>query len=88
MIWIPLQEGSDIAVSVKYSGPLPATPQENTYIVLFSGRFSRRADMLAFTAAEFTAESIVNVIVNRHPPPLGMLEQQYRRTKRPPGLLK
>ena len=36
-------------------GPLPVTPRGNTYILLFTDHFCRRADMFAVTAAEFTA---------------------------------
>ena len=55
-----LPEGPGIVVSVDYFGPLPVTPRGNTYILLFTDRFSRRADMYAVTAAEFTAEGPAN----------------------------
>ena len=55
VISMPLPEGPGIAVSVDYFGPLPVTPRGNTYILLFTDRFSRRADMHGVTAAEFTA---------------------------------
>ena len=48
--------------------PLPVTPRGNTYILLFIDRFSRRADMLPVTAAEFTAESTTNIPVNQYIP--------------------
>ena len=38
------------------------------YILLFSNRFSRRADMYAVTAAEFTAEGTANILINRYIP--------------------
>ena len=41
-----------------YFGPLPVTPRGNTYILLITDRFSRRADMFPVTAAEFTAEGL------------------------------
>ena len=44
----------------------PVTPRCNTYIFLFTDRFSRRADMVAVTAAEFTAEATANIRINRY----------------------
>ena len=61
VISTPLPEGPGIAVSVDYFGPLSVTPRGNTYILLFTDRFSRRADMYAVTAAEFTAEGTPNI---------------------------
>ena len=58
-------EGPVIAVSVDSFGPLPVTPRGNTYILLFTDSFSRRADMYAVTAAEFTAEGTANFLINR-----------------------
>ena len=49
-------------------GPLPVTPRDNTYILLFTDRFSRRADMFAVTAAEFTAEGTTNILIDRYIP--------------------
>ena len=63
---MPRPEGSGIAVSVYYFGPLPVTPRGNTYILLFTDRFSRRADMYAVTAAEFTAEGTADILINRY----------------------
>ena len=60
---MPIPEGPGIAISVDYVGSLPVTPQGNTYILLIAYRFSRRADMFAVTAAEFTAEGTVNILV-------------------------
>ena len=54
-------EGPGIAISVDYFGPLLVTPRGNTYILLITGRFSRRADMLAATTAEFAAEGKANI---------------------------
>ena len=68
VISMPLTEGPGIAVSVDYFDPLPVTPQGNTYILLFTDRFSRRADMYAVTAAEFTAEGTANILINRYIP--------------------
>ena len=68
IITLPLPEGPGIAVSVDYFGPLPVTPRGNTYIPLFTDRFSRRADMFPVTAAEFTAEGTANILVNQYIP--------------------
>ena len=57
-----------VAVSVDYFGPLPTTARGNSYILLFTDRFSRRADMFAVTTAEFTAEGTANILVNRFIP--------------------
>ena len=65
---IPLLNNSGISVSVDYFGPLPITARENSYILLFTDRFSRRADVFAVTAAEFTAEGTANILVNRFIP--------------------
>ena len=65
IISISLPEGPGIAVSVDYFGPLPVTPQGNTYILLFTDRFSRRADMFPVTATEFTTEGTSNILVNQ-----------------------
>ena len=68
IISMPLPEGPGIAVSVDYFGPLPVTPRGNAYILLFADRFIRRADIFAFTAAEFTAEGTANILINRYNP--------------------
>ena len=65
---ILLPYGPGISVSVYYFGPLPITARGNSYILLFTDRFSRRADMFAVTAAEFTAEGTANILVNRFIP--------------------
>ena len=63
-----LTKGSGVAVSVDYFGPLPVTPRGNTYIVLFTDRFSRRTDMFPVTVAEFTAEGTATILVNQYIP--------------------
>ena len=68
IISMPLPEGPGVAISVDYFGPLPVTPRGNTYILLITDRFSRRADMFPVTAAEFTAEGTANVLVNKYIP--------------------
>ena len=40
----------------------------NSYILLFTDRFSRRAEMFAVTKAEFTAQGTANILVNRFIP--------------------
>ena len=65
---IPLSNSPGISVSVDYFGPLPITARGNSYILLFTDRFSRRANMFAVTAAEFTAEGTANILVNRFIP--------------------
>ena len=65
---MPLPKGPGIAISVDYCGPLLVTPQGNTYILLITDRFSRRADMIPVNAAEFTAEGTANILVNKHIP--------------------
>ena len=69
---MPLPEGSEVAVSVDYVGPLSVTSRGNTYILLFNDRFSRRADMFPVTAAEFTAEGTANILVNQYIPLMGV----------------
>ena len=68
---MPLSEGPGVAISVGYFCPLPVTPRDNTYILLITDRFSRRADMFAVTAAEVTAEGMANSLVNKYIPLLG-----------------
>ena len=63
---MPLPEGPGVDVGVDYFGPLPVTPQGNTYISLFIVRFSRRADMFPPTAPEFIAEATDNILVNQY----------------------
>ena len=71
IISMPLSEGPGVAISVGYFCPLPVTPRDNTYILLITDRFSRRADMFAVTAAEVTAEGTANSLVNKYIPLLG-----------------
>ena len=68
IISMPLLEGPGIAVGVDYFRSLPVTPRGNTYILLFTDRFSGRADMFPVTAAEFSAEGTANILVNRYIP--------------------
>ena len=67
-LYIPLPNGPGIPVSVDYFGTLPIMVQGKSYILLFTDRFSRRADMFVVTAAEFTAEGTANILVNRFNP--------------------
>ena len=65
---MPLPEGPGVAVSVDYFSPLPVTPRGNTYILLFTDRFSRRGDTFLVTAAEFTVEGAAKILVNQYIP--------------------
>ena len=65
---MPLPEGPGAAVSVGYFRPLAVTPRGNTYILLFTDRFSPRADIFSVTAAKFTAEGTANILVNQYIP--------------------
>eukprot|EP00752_Nemacystus_decipiens_P015617 g13940.t1 len=47
-----------------YFGPLPLTPRGNRYILLFTDRFSRRADMFPVTQAQFTAEGTADILTD------------------------
>ena len=62
---MPLPEGLDVAVSVDYFGSLLVTPRLAIYILLFTDRFSHRADMFPVTADEFTAEGTANILVTQ-----------------------
>ena len=63
---ILLPNSPGVAVSVDYFGPLPITTRRSSYILLFTDRFSRRADMFAVTTAE--AEGTANILVNQFIP--------------------
>ncbi|CAB1106230.1 unnamed protein product [Ectocarpus sp. CCAP 1310/34] len=66
VIAMPLPQGPGTVVGVDYFGPLPVTAKGNSYILLFTDRFSRRADMFAVTAAEFTARGTAHIFVNQY----------------------
>ena len=66
IIAMPLPQGPGTVVGVNFFGPLPLTAKGNSYILLFTDRFSRRADMFAVTAAEFTAKGTANIFVNQY----------------------
>ena len=65
---LPLSSGPGVAVSIVYYGPLLVIPQGNSYLLLFTDRFSRHADMYAVSAAEFTAEGTADMLVNKYIP--------------------
>ena len=71
ILTIPLPSAPGIAISVDYFGPLPTTPRGFSHILLFTDRFSRRANMYAVTDAEFTAEGTADVLVNKYMPVWG-----------------
>lgn len=53
-------------VSVDNFGPLPVTAKANAYSLLVTDRFSRRADMFAVTAVEFTTEGTADILLNQY----------------------
>ena len=63
---MPLPEGRGIAIRVDSFGLLPVTPRGNSYILLATDRFSRRAQVFAVTAAKFATESTANILVNKY----------------------
>ena len=65
---LPLPNGPGITVSVDYFGPLPLTPRGNVHILLFTDRFSRRADMFAVSAENFTAAGTADILLNEYIP--------------------
>ena len=56
IISMPFPQRPAVANSVDYFISLPVTPRGNTYILLITDRFGRRADMFPVTAAAFNAE--------------------------------
>ena len=68
VISMQLPEGPGVAISVDYFGSLPVTPRGNTYILLITDCFSRRADTFPVAAAEFAAEGTANIPVNKNNP--------------------
>ena len=69
IISIPLPQRPGFVVSVDYFGSIPVMPRDHTtYILLFVDRFSRRADMVVVTAAEFTTEDTANAFIDRYIP--------------------
>ncbi|CAB1111268.1 unnamed protein product [Ectocarpus sp. CCAP 1310/34] len=59
-------EGPGTVAGVDFFRPLPVTAKGNSYFLLFTDRFSRRADMSAVTAAEFTARGTAHIFVNQY----------------------
>lgn len=68
IISMPLPEGPGIAASTACFGPNQATCRSITCILLVADQFSRRADMSAVTAPEFTAEGTASILINRYTP--------------------
>ena len=54
--------------SVDYFSPIPVTPRGNTYILLITDCFNRRADMFPVTATGFIAKGTANILVNKYIP--------------------
>ena len=70
---LPHPSGPGIVVAVDFFGPLPVTPRGHAYILLFTDRFSRRADMYAVSPAKFTARGTADVLVNEYMPKWGCM---------------
>ena len=51
-------------------------------LLIITDRFSRRADMFAVTAAEFTAEGTANILVNQYIPPVSYTHLRAHETLR------
>ena len=68
MITMPVPQGQGVAISVDYCGNLRVRPRGNTYILLITDRFSRRADVFPVNTAEITAEATANVLVDKFIP--------------------
>ena len=82
---IPLPNSPGVAVSVDYFGPLPITTRRNSYILLFTDRFSRRADMFAVTTAKFTAEGTASSLCgDARPPSCPIMDLNSAPDWRPP----
>ena len=62
-VLIHVPEGPGITTRVDCFGLLPVRPRRNTYIVLNTDRFSRRAKTFAVTAAKLTAAGRANILV-------------------------
>ena len=65
---LPLPNGPGITVSVDYFGPLPLTPRGHVHILLFTDRFSRRANMFAVSAENFKAAGTADILLNEYIP--------------------
>ena len=52
--------------------PLPTTPRGNYYVLLFTDRVSRHADMYATTEPEFTASGAADILDDRYIPFWGL----------------
>lgn len=58
---LPVHRLCDLPFGVDYFAQLSVTPRDYTYILLFTDRFSRCADMFAVTAAIFMAEGMASI---------------------------
>ena len=65
---LPIPNGPCITVSVDYFGPLPLTPRRNVHILLLTDRFSRRVDMFAVSAENFTAAGTADILLKEYIP--------------------
>ena len=63
---LPLLNGPGITVSVDFFGSLPRTSRRNVHILLFTDRFSRRANMCVVSAAQITAAGTTDLLLNKY----------------------
>ena len=63
IIAMPFPESRGVGVSVGFIGLLPVTTRGNTYILMFTYRFIRLADMSPVTATESTVQDTANNLV-------------------------
>ena len=65
---LPPPNSPGITAIVDYFGPLHLTPRGNSYILLFTDRFSPRADMYVVTATQFTTAGTADILVDQYIP--------------------
>lgn len=65
---MPLPEGPGINISVASVSPPLVAPRINNHVLVVTDHFSRRADMLAVTAAEDTGERTANILAHKYIP--------------------
>lgn len=68
--------------STTFVSPRHVTASGNSYIILFTYRFGRHADIHAVTVGKFMAEYTENILVNKYTPLRGFPSTFYQRTVR------
>ncbi|CAB1116000.1 unnamed protein product [Ectocarpus sp. CCAP 1310/34] len=63
---MPLPQRPGTVVGVDFLGSLSVTAKGNSYILLFTDRFSRKAHMFAVTTSEFAAKGKAHIFVNHY----------------------